>query len=319
MLTFPDKIRVVEVGPRDGLQSLPHWVATEIKVAMIDALSDAGLPVIEATSFARPSVVPMLKDAELVLERIKRRPGTVYRALVPNAKGAQRAAESRLVDEVLGLITVSKSYLAHNQNMTLDQAIDENVRAFEIAGGAGIGFTMALGMAMWCPYEGRVPERDALAVLDRFWAAGMRRFYFAGSVGMEDPRHVHGLFRMAIERHPGIELGYHVHNVPGFGVANLLAAMDAGAAFVEGSICGVGGGIAMPANMGAVGNLPTEDIVHLLNSVGVDTGLDTMRVLECARRVASLLDMAPQSYLGHCGTREEMLARTAGHAFAHPQ
>ena len=319
MLTFPDRIRVVEVGPRDGLQSLPDWVETDTKVAMIDALSDAGFSVIEATSFARPSVVPMLKDAELVLERIRRSPGTVYRALVPNAKGAERAAESRLVDEVLGLITVSESYLAHNQNMTLDRAIDEGVRAFEIAGAAGIGFTMALGMSMWCPYEGRVPEHKALAVLDRFWAAGMRRFYFAGSVGMEDPRHVHTLFRAAIERHPGIELGFHVHNVPGFGVANVLAAMDAGAAFIEGSICGVGGGIAMPTNMGAVGNLPTEDIVHLLNSAGVDTGLDTARVLDCARRVASLLGMAPQSYIAHCGTREELLARTAGRAFAHPQ
>ena len=319
MLTFPKKIRVVEVGPRDGLQSLPQWVETDTKIAMIDALSDCGLAVIEATSFARPSVVPMLKDAELVLERIRRRPGTIYRALVPNAKGATRAAESRLVDEVLGLITVSESYLAHNQNMTLDQAIDEGVRAFDIAGNAGIGFTMALGMSMWCPYEGRVPEEKALAVLDRFWAGGIRRFYFAGSVGMEDPRHVHSLFRQAIERHPDIELGYHVHNVPGFGVANLLAAMDAGASFVEGSICGVGGGIAMPAHMGGVGNLPTEDVVHLLNSCGVDTGLDTARVLDCARRVGSLLGMAPQSYIAHCGTREELLARTAGRAFVHPQ
>ena len=319
MLTFPQKIRVVEVGPRDGLQSLPDWVETDTKIAMIDALSDCGLAVIEATSFARPSVVPMLKDAEQVLERIQRRPGTVYRALVPNAKGATRAAESRLVDEVLGLITVSESYLAHNQNMTLDKAIDEGVRAFDIASHAGIGFTMALGMAMWCPYEGRVPEEKALAVLDRFWAGGIRRFYFAGSVGMEDPRHVHSLFRQAIERHPTIELGYHVHNVPGFGVANLLAAMDAGAAFVEGSICGVGGGIAMPTNMGAVGNLPTEDIVHLLNASGIDTGLDTARVLACARQVAALLGMTPQSYLAQCGTREELLARTAGRAFMHPQ
>ncbi len=318
MLNLPDKIRVVEVGPRDGLQSFAHWVETDTKVAMIDALSDAGFSTIEATSFARPSVVPMLKDAELVLSRIRRRPGTLYRALVPNAKGAERAAASGLVDEVLGLITVSESYLAHNQNMTLDRAIDEGVRAFEIAGRAGIGFTMALGMAMWCPYEGRVPEEKALAVLGRFWAAGLRRFYFAGSVGMEDPRHVYTLFRMAVERHPGIELGYHVHNVPGFGVANLLAALDAGAAFVEGSICGVGGGIAMPENMGAVGNLPTEDIVHLLNASGIDTGLDTVRVLECSRRVAALLGMEPLSHLSRCGTREELLARTAGRAFSHP-
>lgn len=318
MLKLPEKVRVVEVGPRDGLQSFHRWVDTDTKVAMIDRLSAAGFPVIEATSFARPSVVPHLKDAELVLGRIQRRPGTAYRALVPNAKGAERAVASGLVDELLGLITVSETYLAHNQNMTLDRAIAEGIRAFEIASARGVGFTMALGMSMWCPYEGRVPEANALAVLARFWDAGLRRFYFAGSVGMEDPRHVHNLFRMAIERHPGIELGYHVHNVPGFGVANVLAALDAGASFLEGSICGVGGGIAMPTNMGMVGNLPTEDIVHLLNSCGISTGLDTAQVLGCAREIGRMLDMEPLSHLSRCGTREELLERTRGQAFRHP-
>lgn len=318
MLKLPENVRVVEVGPRDGLQSFHRWVDTDTKVAMIDCLSAAGFPVIEATSFARANVVPHLKDAEVVLARIKRRPGTAYRALVPNAKGAERAVASGLVDELLGLITVSETYLAHNQNMTLERAIAEGVRAFEIASARGIGFTMALGMALWCPYEGRVPEASALAVLGRFWDAGLRRFYFAGSVGMEDPKHVHSLFRMAQERHPGIELGYHVHNVPGFGVANVLAALDAGASFVEGSICGVGGGIAMPANMGMVGNLPTEDIVHLLNTCGVATGLDTAQVLACAREVARLLGIEPLSHLSRCGTREELLERTRGQAFRHP-
>ena len=319
MLNLPSKVRVIEVGPRDGLQSFPRWVDTATKVAMIDSLSAAGFPVIEATSFARASVVPHLKDAELVLARIRRRPGTLYRALVPNAKGAERAAACGLVDEVLGLITVSETYLQHNQNMTLERAIDEGIRAFEICAARGIGFTMALGMALWCPYEGRVPEAKALAVLERFRRAGMRRFYFAGSVGMEDPHHVHSLFSQALERHPGIELGYHAHNVPGFGLANVLAALDAGASFVEGSICGVGGGIAMPTNMGSVGNLPTEDIVHFLNASGVDSGLDTARVLACAREVAALLGIEPLSYIARSGTREELLARTREHAFEHPR
>ena len=319
MLKLPTNVKIVEVGPRDGLQSFTRWVDTDTKVAMIDCLSAAGLRVIEATSFARASVIPHLKDAELVLERIKRRPGTVYRALVPNAKGAERAAESGLVDEVLGLITVSRTYLRHNQNMTREHAIDEGIRAFDIAAAQGIGFTMALGMSMWCPYEGAVPEADALDVLDKFCAGGLRRFYFAGSVGMEDPRHVHSLFSQAIARHPDIELGYHAHNVPGFGMANVLAALDAGASFVEGSICGVGGGIAMPTNMGSVGNLPTEDIVHMLNAAGVDTGLETGQMLECARAVASLIGIEPMSYLARSGTREELLGRTRNHAFAHPQ
>ena len=122
MLSIPQQVSVVEVGPRDGLQSLRHWVATDAKVAIVDALSEAGFPVIEVTSFAHPKVVPMLSDAEEVLARIQRRPGTVYRALVPNKRGAIRAVETD-VDEILGLMTVSEAYMARNQNMTLDDAI----------------------------------------------------------------------------------------------------------------------------------------------------------------------------------------------------
>ena len=315
MLKFPEKVRVVEVGPRDGLQSFPRWVDTDTKVAMVNRLSRAGFALIEVTSFARATAVPNLKDAESVLARIERRPGTVIRALVPNAKGAERAVATGLVDELLGLITVSEAYLAHNQNMTLEQAVAEGIRAFETAAARGLGFTMAIGMALWCPYEGRIPESNALAVLGRFWDAGIRRFYFAGSVGMDDPRHVRSLFRMACERHPGIELGYHVHNVPGFGVANVLAALDAGASFLEGSICGVGGGIAMPTSMGMVGNLPTEDIVHLLNASGIETGLDTMEVQACARDIAGLLGIEPLSYLCRTGTREALLEQARGKTF----
>ena len=123
MLQLPEKITVVEVGPRDGLQSFPSWVDTDTKVRMIDRLSEAGYPVIEVTNFAHPKVIPNLKDAEEVMERISRRPGTIYRALVPNARGAERAAKTDC-DEMLGLITVSKTYLAKNQNMTPDEAKD---------------------------------------------------------------------------------------------------------------------------------------------------------------------------------------------------
>ena len=152
MLNLPKKVTVVEVGPRDGLQSFPNWVETDTKVEMIDRLSAVGYPVIEVTNFAHPKVIPNLSDAEEVMARIKRRPGTVYRALVPNARGAERAAKTDC-DEMLGLITVSKTYLAKNQNMERDEAIDQGVKAFEIAEKAGAKFIMALGMALWCPLK----------------------------------------------------------------------------------------------------------------------------------------------------------------------
>ena len=228
MLSLPDKVTVAEVGPRDGLQSLGKPIDTATKVRMIDRLSETGLPVIEVTGFAHPRVIPNLADAEEVCARITRRPGTVYRGLVPNARGAERAAKAK-VDEMLGLITVSETYLKKNQNMTRAEAVAENIKAFRIAEGAGIGFVMALGMSMWCSYEGTIPEEKVVSLVAELRNAGIRRYYLAGSTGMEDPRQVNGLFRRVGERFGDCEFGYHVHNMSGFGTANILAGRATGA------------------------------------------------------------------------------------------
>jgi len=307
MLQLPKSVTVVEVGPRDGLQSFPRWVETDIKVKVIDRLSATGFPVIEVANFAHPHVIPNLRDAEQVLKRIARRPGAVYRALVPNARGAQRATAAKGVDEMLGLITVSATYLRKNQNMTADEAVAQAIEAFRIADRAGARFVMALGMAFWCPYEGRIPEDDVLALVARFRDAGMRRFYLAGSVGMEDPAHVNRLFRKLCDRWADTSFGFHVHNLAGMGTANILAALDGGASSIEGSICGIGGGITLPSALGLVGNIATEDAVHMLNEMGIETGLDTAAVIAAARDVAGWLGIRPQSHAAHCGTRADIL------------
>ena len=311
MLTLPKSVTVVEVGPRDGLQSFPRWVETDVKVQMIDRLSAAGFPVIEVANFAHPRAIPNLRDAEDVLDRIQRRPGTIYRALVPNARGAERAVAARGVDEMLGLITVSASYLRKNQNMTLDQAVEQGIQAFRIAEKAGTRFVMALGMSFWCPYEGRIPEEQVLALLARFRDGGIRRFYLAGSVGMEDPHQVNSLFHTIRDRWPDVELGFHVHNLAGIGTANILAALDGGATSIEGSICGIGGGMTMPSTMGSVGNLATEDVIYLLNEMRIATGLQTDAVLAASRDVAALLGITPRGHIAHCGTRADVMG--AGH------
>ena len=235
MISIPQRVTVVEVGPRDGLQSLDHWLETDIKVAIIDRLSEAGFPVIEVTSFAHPQKVPMLVDAEEVLARIKRRPGTVYRALVPNKRGALRAAETD-IDEILGLMTVSESYLAKNQNMTLDQAIEAGGDCFRIADEAGRAFIMALGMSLFCPYEGVIDPERTLDCIARLRNLGVRRFYLAASTGMEEPLQVNALFIRAFEQFADCEFGFHVHEKMGLAAANLVAALDAGVTMVEGSI-----------------------------------------------------------------------------------
>ena len=298
MIRKNQKVIVAEVGPRDGLQSFPRWIPTEDKVRRLDLLSDAGLPVIEVTSFAHPKIVPMLTDAEAVLERIKRRPDTIYRALVPNKKGAIRAVESGLVDEILGLLTVNETYLKKNQNMRLDQAIDVASDCFKIAEKANIRFVMAVGVAFFCPYQGRIEDSVALSVVKRLYEKGIRRLYLAASTGMEDPIHVGRVFKAVTDRWPDIELGFHVHERIGMASANMFAALNSGATSVEGSICGIGGGIAMPNGMGDIGNLPTEDIVNMLETSRIETGIEINSIVQAAKEIEQILDLKCRSFVG---------------------
>lgn len=306
LLQLPSAATVVEVGPRDGLQSFSRWVDTAVKVMMIDRLSAAGLPVIEAVSFASPKAIPHLRDAEEVMERIKKSPATTYRGLTPNRRGAERALATP-VDEIAGLVTASATYTSKNQRMSIAQATEEGLEVFRLADRAGRRFVMGIGMAMWCPYEGTIPEAVVLELAGRFWAAGVRSYVVAGSMGMEDPAHVARLFSRLADAFPGIELAYHVHNMAGMATANIIAALHAGVTAFEGSICGLGGGVATPR---PIGNLPTEDIVQLLNTSGLDTGLSTAAVVEAARDIAEMLELPHQSHALLYGTREDVLKAT---------
>lgn len=306
MLTIPERMTIVDVAARDGIQSFPKDVSTETKIAIIDRLSQTGLPVIEVTGFAHPRVIPSLADAEEVCARITRRPGVTYRGLVPNARGAERGVATEL-DELLGLITVSEAYQRKNQNMTVEEGVGEAIKAFRVADAAGKKWVMALGMSMWCPYEGRIAPERVTTLIDTFHNAGMRRFYLAGSLGMESPRDVGELIARVLDKRGDIEVGFHVHNLAGTGLANVVAAIDAGATFVEGAICGIGGGIAMPMTIASVGNLATEDIVHMLNEMGVETGVETAEIARAARDVANLLGIEAHSHTAHVGTRADVL------------
>jgi hydroxymethylglutaryl-CoA lyase len=302
VLTLPKTMVVAEVGPRDGLQSFARWIDTDTKVRIIDLLSDLGLPVIEASSFAHPKVVPHLRDAEEVFQRIKRKPGTIYRALVPNAHGARRAAIAK-VDEMLGLITISATYTKKNQNMSIEAAIEQNLQSLRIAEASSIPFVMALGMAFWCAYEGLIPEDRVIDVVRRLHQGGVRKFYLAGSLGMEDPAHVNRLFSRLGGLLPDARFGFHVHNLSGMATANILAALDAGVQWLESAICGIGGGIAMPARLGSVGNFATEDLVTMLSEMGILTGIDPERTVTVSREIAAMLGIEPNSHRANGATR----------------
>ena len=305
---LPEKTLLVDVAPRDGLQSLPRWVDTDDKVWLCDRLSELGMPVIEVASFAHPRVVPNMRDAEEVFARIRRRPGVVYRGQAPNARGAHRAVDAK-VGEMLGLITASETYTRHNQNMGNDEAVEQNLLSFQVAERNGIPFVMAIGMAFWCPYEGPVAEDRVVDLVRRFRNAGIRRQYLAGSLGMEDPAHVNRLFARLYREVPDVELGFHVHNLSGMATANILAALDAGVHWLEGAICGIGGGMAIPESVGSCGNFPTEDLVTMLEECGVSTGLDPLAVQRAAHEIGARLDIPVRSHRGAGATREIILRK----------
>jgi hydroxymethylglutaryl-CoA lyase len=317
VFNLPKKLKVVDVSARDGLQSFPRWVDTDTKIRMVDRLSEAGFPVIEVTNFAHPRVIPHLKDAEEVMRGIKRRPRIVYRAQAPNARGAERAVAAE-AQEILGLITCSEIYNQKNQNMTIERGISAAIETFEVSRRAGIPFVMAVGMAWWCTYEGDIPPARVLSILGRLREAGIKRYYLADSIGMEDPTRVASLLRAIRERYADLELGFHVHNTAGNGLANVLAAMDAGIDFVEGAICGIGGGIMTPTSMASVGNLATEDLVHFLNTMGVETGVSTESVLAAARDIAHMLDIQSNAFVAACGTRKSVMDEARSHQRFHP-
>jgi hydroxymethylglutaryl-CoA lyase len=307
-LRYPESVEVIEVGPRDGLQSLPRVVSTNDKLRMIELLADAGFRTIEVTALVRPDVVPQLADADKLLKRLPRRDGLAYRALIANRRGAERAVETGL-DQVLGLVCCSETYSRRNQGMSVDRSLEEIRAAHDICTTRDIGFTAGIALAFFCPYEGETPLHRPLAIVDQLVANGIDRLYVAASMGMADPAHVHRLCSAILDRHPRLSLGLHLHDTNGMALANALAAMDAGVRWFEGSICGIGGGIAMPASMLDIGNVASEDLVSMLEAMGIHTGVDVGALRDVGWEIAELLDVEPRGRFLRAGTKDDLLAR----------
>jgi hydroxymethylglutaryl-CoA lyase len=308
-MTLPERVTLVEVGPRDGLQSLSRTYPTRTKIELVELLAETGIPKIEAVSFVRPDVVPQLADAEQVLAGIRRRPGTVYRGLCPNRRGAERAAAAG-VDEMLGLITASEAYNRKNSNMSIEDNLVEAGRIAEVAARAGTPLVMAVGVCTFCPYEGEVPEGRVLDMLARMRTYGIEEFYLGISVGVDGPRRIHRLASLILDRWPELPLGLHLHNMNGMALANALAGLQAGVSVLEGSICGFGGGIRMPSGVPKYGNVATEDLAHMLAELDVETSVDLARLIDVAGRVRDLLRLEEtSSYASAGGTKAAVLER----------
>jgi len=308
-VNFPERVTLVEVGPRDGLQSLPETYPLDVKVEMVETLARAGLEKIEVTAFVRPDVIPQLADAEELFARLTRFDGCVYRALVPNRRGVERAVAAG-ADELVGLISASETYNKKNQNMTIEENLEAVAGMAEIARRERVPLVMAIAIAMFCPYEGEIPESRVLELIERMRGEGVEEFCVATSVGLDGPRKVHSLCSQILDRWPGMTLGLHLHNTNGMALANALAGMDAGVGVFEGSICGIGGGIRMPYGIPHYGNVSTEDLAHMFFELGVETGVDLPELFGAGRHVKELLGLeATFSHALQGGTKADVLER----------
>lgn len=297
------RIYLQEVGTRDGLQAEEAFVPTADKVALVDALSDAGLAKIEVTSFVSPKAIPALRDAEQVLREIRRRPGVVYSALVPNVRGAERAVESR-ADELNLVMSASESHNLANLRMTRAQSFASLAEVAAIGRGAGVAVNVSLSCSFGCPMEGDVP---AATVLDwcRLYVEelGAHGVTLCDTTGMAYPTQVAELTDAFRARWPDTELTLHFHNTRGMGLANVLAAIDAGADRFDASFGGIGG---CPYAPGASGNVCTEEIAHALDLMGYDTGIDLPRLLAAAARLPALIGHDIPSQIVKAGRRLDL-------------
>jgi len=281
----PMKVTVTEVGPRDGLQIEPEFVPTATKIELINELIGAGVPRIEYSSFVSPRAVPQLADAAEVLAGVDRSQGTEFIALVPNAKGAERAVEAG-VDEICVFVSASESHNRKNVNRSVDESLEGFEEVMKIANGTGVPVRGAIATAFGCPFEGDVPVEQVGRIAERFVALGMQGVGLGDTTGMATPPLVVERCRHLAQHQPDLPITLHFHNTRGIGLVNVMAGLGVGITSYESSFAGLGG---CPFAPGATGNICTEDLVNLLHELGIETGIDLEKLCAAARHVESVV------------------------------
>ena len=284
-MKLPGRVTICEVGPRDGFQIEPEFIPTDRKVEVVDLLSEAGLPKIEVTSFVHPRAVPQLRDAEEVMARIRRRPSTRYAALVPNDKGAVRAVEAG-VDEIHTVVSASESHNLANVNMTIAESLERLRAVMQVAERARVPVSCGISTSFGCPFEGEVPLERLEHLVGRLVDLGARSIALADTTGVANPVQVQRTLERLMPRFPGVEWTLHTHDTRALAIPNILAAMECGVTAFDASIGGLGG---CPFAPGASGNVCTEDLVHALHAMGVETGIDLDRLIAVSRRVQEIV------------------------------
>jgi len=294
-----NRIYMQEVACRDGFQNEAVFIPTEDKIAMVDRLSECGYAKIEVTSFTSPKAIPALRDAEEVMHRIQRNPNVVYTVLVPNLRGAERAMSCG-VDEVNLVMSVSETHNQSNLRMTRERSFEQLAGIIGEVKSTPVAINISLSCSFGCPMEGDVPQDEILSWADRFAELGVHGITLCDTTGMAYPTQVRALFEDCKARFPALELTAHFHNTRGMALANANAAIEAGINRFDASLGGLGG---CPYAPGASGNVCTEEMVHMLELMGMDTGVNLERLLQASALLPGLIGHDVPSQILKAGPR----------------
>jgi hydroxymethylglutaryl-CoA lyase len=303
-MALPGKVRLVEVGPRDGLQNEATMVPTDVKVALIDLLTDAGHVAIEATSFVSPKWVPQMADAAEVMARIRRKPGVRYPVLTPNMKGFEAAVAAR-ADEVAVFVAASESFSQKNINCGIAESLERVRPIFAAAKDKAVRVRGYISCVLGCPYEGRIDPRRVADVADALYRMGAYEVSLGDTIGTGTAGETAALLRTCAERVPMAALAGHFHDTYGQALTNVYAALEVGVATFDCSVAGLGG---CPYAKGATGNVASEDVLYLLQGLGIDTGVDMTRLRRAGQYISDCLQRQPVSRVARALNAKSPLA-----------
>ena len=291
---MPEFVRVVEVGPRDGLQNEPGELPTAVKVELIERLADAGLPAVEATAFVSPKWVPQMADHTEVLERIRRKPGVSYPVLTPNLKGFE-AARAAGATEVAIFGAASEAFSKKNINCSIAESLERFRPVVEAARQARVSVRGYVSCVLGCPYEGEIKPERVADVAAALYEMGCYEVSLGDTIGTGTPGKTKAMIEACARRMPIGKLAGHYHDTYGQALANIYASLEMGVATFDASVAGLGG---CPYAAGASGNVATEDVVYMLNGLGVRTGVDLDALVEIGAWICGILKKEPTSKAG---------------------
>ena len=288
---IPEKIQIVEVGPRDGLQNEKEWVPTKTKISLIEKLADAGLTKIEATSFVSPKWVPQLKDAHEVFTGIKRISGVSYPVLTPNMKGFERALEAD-AKEIAVFSAASEAFTQKNTNCSIEESINRFRPVLEEAKINNIPVRGYISCVLGCPYQGKVAVENVVNLAAKMTEMGCFQISLGDTIGAGTPVQAKRMVQKVSEKVPVSKLALHFHDTRGQALANIFACLELGVTVIDASVSGLGG---CPYAKCATGNVATEDVVFMLHGMDIETGIDLNKLIETGRFISGVLGRVPLS------------------------